>query len=112
MSESAPLDPERSEALARVVDSIWTTMLGMPIDPAPDGGPAPDGDSPRVRIELRGPWSGALELTCSESLARFIGSALFQQAPWKLDEASGLEAALELANMIGGNMRPVLGAGE
>lgn len=104
-------DVQRSEQLRSIVETIWITMLGIPIDCIEfSASPETKGDFV-ARIDIEGAWNGSLELACSEGLARFVGAALFQQDPWELDLESSAEAVLELANMIGGNVKALVGEG-
>ena len=101
----------RQEELQTVVETIWTTMLGIPINRVLGEEDVEESGDFLASISISGAWDGTLELSCSEGLARFVGAALFQCDPWDLDEDSSVEAVLELANMIGGNVKALVGEG-
>ncbi len=102
---------DRARDIQTIVETIWLTMLGIPIDRLPEtADQAMNGDC-LAHITINGNWEGSLELSCSMGLARFVGAALFQEDPWELDEESSLEAVLELTNMIGGNVKALVGEG-
>ena len=101
----------REEDLRSIVESIWAAMLGIPIEYlGPDPGRGLEGEY-SATIAISGNWEGALAVSCSEGLARFVGAALFQQDPWELEGDASMEAILELTNMIGGNVKALVGEG-
>lgn len=101
----------RAADLQTIVETIWATMLNIPIDRLPTTIEDGIDGAYSARVRISGTWDGTLVLVCSEGLARFVGAALFRMEPWDLDDESNLEAVLELANMIGGNVKALVGQG-
>ncbi len=66
------------------------------------------GDSYSAEVRLSGDWQGVLQVHVSQNLAREVaGTMLHRQHQW-LDETSVMDAMGEIANMIAGNLRPLV----
>lgn len=75
-------------------------------------GPAPrrKGHEERYQAEVRynGEWCGRVRIDLSPALARQLASAMQRLPQDDLNEALVMDAVGELANMIAGNLRPLL----
>jgi chemotaxis protein CheX len=95
------------EELRQVTEDVFTTMIG----PAPvlveNEAPAPESIAATVRIT--GAWSGAVTVCGSLKLARLAAGAMFGLPPDEAGDAEVRDAIGELGNMIGGNVKSLLG---
>jgi hypothetical protein len=66
--------------------------------------------SPRysAEIPLQGAWSGRLRLEVSPALAHELAGAMLHRRSGEVDKATAMDAIGELANMIAGNLRPLI----
>lgn len=91
----------------KVTQQVWSTVLGMKIEPAPTGGALTERFvSGKVRIS--GAWEGAVTVWCSTKLARAAASAMFMLAPAEASPEEVSDAVGELANMVGGNIKTLI----
>ena len=107
----AVLDKEayREDAI-RVVGDVFRTMLQLEVEPVEAPWP-PEDDLVNVTIHYAGAWKGALLLECTREQARlFTGRLLGIEPPEEFND-DVRDAVGELANMIAGNLKPVLPPG-
>ena len=107
----ALLDREayREDAI-RVVGDVFRTMLQLEVEPAEAPWP-PEDDLVNVTVHYAGAWKGALLLECTrEQACMFMGRLLGIEPPKELND-DVRDAVGELANMIAGNLKPVLPPG-
>ena len=88
----------------QVVEQVWEAVLGWEV--VETDAPTPAGLTGHVPIN--GDWQGAVVLRCDPELARRAAAAMFGRdaadvTPAEIDDALG-----ELANIVGGNLRPLL----
>ena len=94
--------------LATIVESSATMMLGLDI------GVLVDGDAPAsnfafgASVGFTGDWNGAVVVTCDDRLGREAAAAMFGNEPADVSGDEIADAVGELANMIGGNVKPLL----
>jgi|YNPNPStandDraft_1061719.scaffolds.fasta_scaffold29519_2 chemotaxis protein CheX len=103
------MEAYREDAI-RVVGDVFRTMLGIEIEPVQVVWP-PEEDLINVTVHYAGAWKGALLLECTREqaclfTARLLGGDLPEQMNDDVRDAVG-----ELANMIAGNLKPVLPPG-
>jgi CheY-specific phosphatase CheX len=90
-----------------IVVSVFEGAAGVELGGFGCGSPI-QGDSYSAEVRLSGNWQGTLQVHVSQSLAREVaGTMLHRQHQW-LDEASVMDAMGEIANMIAGNLRPLV----
>jgi chemotaxis protein CheX len=96
--------------LAQIVESVFAAMLG--IAAVECGTPwFPAGDRLTSAVHLAGDWNGAVLLECDRRQAcRFAGRFLSMDPSDTVDDVVR-DVLGELANMIGGNLKCVLGQG-
>ena len=96
--------------LAQIVQSVFETMLSLEVRECAEPW-FPSGDRLTSVLHLAGDWSGAVLLECDRSQAcRFTGRFLSNDPPDAVDDVVR-DVLGELANMIGGNLKCVLGRG-
>ena len=91
-----------------IAEEAWLALVGEEeyLLPLP-GGPADDAISSWV--EVVGPWTGTVVLTCSRATAEELSRCLLgEHAPPVLDEEDIQDGLGELANVVGGNVKGVL----
>jgi chemotaxis protein CheX len=90
---------------------VWSSMLGLALEGSDE--PVPIGSTGHRRwsgcIALSGEWRGAVTVSCIEPLARVVTGAMFGIEPAEATEAEIQDAIGELANIIGGQTKQVLG---
>lgn len=97
------------ETLRRSVETIWSTVLGLPVSPGQPIPAALSHDSLMSgSIQISGAWEGAVILDCTLPVARRAAALMFGV---EIDETTNdqLEDALgELTNIISGTFKSQL----
>lgn len=94
--------------LQSIAEEAWLAMVGDDefLVPLP-GGPLEDALSSWV--EVVGPWTGVVVLTCARDTAEQLARCLLKEhAPPVLDDEDVADALGELANVVGGNVKGLL----
>lgn len=101
------------DAIAQTVSSMWELLIGgtIAICDDPDGEVASDARALAGCIHVTGADGGVITIECPEILARACAAALFQVPVGALDLREAQDALAEMANIIGGNFKALLGAG-
>lgn len=103
------IETYREDAI-RVVQDVFRTMLGIEVEPVVVIWP-PEEDLINVAVHYAGAWKGALLLECTRTQAcAFTGRLLDMEPPEEIND-DVRDAVGELANMIAGNLKPVLPPG-
>lgn len=103
------IETYREDAI-RVVQDVFRTMLGIEVEPVVVVWP-PEEDLINVAVHYAGAWKGALLLECTQQQAcAFTGRLLGVDPPDEVND-DVRDAVGELANMIAGNLKPVLPPG-
>jgi chemotaxis protein CheX len=101
--------PLQETDLAEIVEGAATMMLGLDL-----GARSSDEKSERCAIgasvQFAGDWSGALVISCDSTLAHEAAAAMFGCDVDNIDPDELSDALGELANMIAGNVKPLLPA--
>jgi chemotaxis protein CheX len=96
--------------LAEVVESVVGAMLGIAID-----GCGADSPTPRqalgASVQITGPWDGAVVVACDTDFGRRVAAAMFGDDATSMSDEEIADAVGELANMIGGNVKALVGEG-
>lgn len=98
------------EDAVRVVRDIFGTMLGLEVEPVQVQWPPPE-DLINVTVHYAGAWKGALLLECTYPQAYVFTSRLMDIEEPEAMNDDVRDAMGELANMIAGNLKPVLPPG-
>jgi chemotaxis protein CheX len=98
-----------ADELAELVEEIWTSFLGDDIVVGLD-----DPDVPAERmvawVSISGEWTGHLQVLTTADGAGAIAASMFQMAPDDLSSAEVTDAFGEIANIVGGGVKGMLGA--
>ena len=92
-----------------IVDAVFGTMLA----PAPDSCTSawrhqPDRIS--ATVSMSGSWNGAVRVECAPAVAMELARRLMPIQPTEVDD-DVRDAMGEVANMIGGNLKPIVPRG-
>ncbi len=90
----------------QVVEQVWEAILGWQVDAGVGEGASSAGRTGQVPIS--GAWEGLVALTCDDELARQAAGVMFDCDPEVLTSTEIDDALGELANIVGGNLRPLL----
>ena len=102
---SSMLDEATVQAIA---DDVWTSLVGDGEVLVPLPVPAP-GTTVSAWVQITGPWSGAVVVTCDEATAEALTECLLRARPPAVIEPEDVADALgELANVLGGNVKAAL----
>lgn len=108
------LAPVTDDEVADITREVWSTFLGLDLEPLPEGlvdlgGPA-DGPAMVGVVGISGAWQGAVAVECGLDHARAAAEAMFAADPGTLSAEEVADAWGELANMVGGNVKSLLPA--
>jgi hypothetical protein len=96
------------DTVLEITEQAWTALVGEDevLVPVPAPLPAATRSS---WVEIVGPWTGTVVLTCGADTAVELTRALLREhAPAVLDAEDVDDALGELANVVGGNVKAVL----
>jgi chemotaxis protein CheX len=98
------------EDLLTIVQMIWATLLDLEIYPTQIQ-PPKAGDECTLAgcVQITGGWEGAIVLHCSEDFAGWVASIMYEMAEETVTSEQIQDTLGELANMIAGNIKPLLG---
>jgi hypothetical protein len=95
-------------AVHEIADQAWTALVGEEEFLLPLPAPLP-ADTLSAWVTIRGPWNGAVVVTCGRDTADELTRALLRGHAPAVLEAEDVEDALgEIANVVGGNVKAVL----
>lgn len=103
-SESSAVPQDTIQSIA---EQVLNDFLGLKMAPATDPGPEPPAGS---RIFITGAWDGSVSLRCTEALGRRVASGMFGVGPDRVSDEDVQDALGELANILGGNIKPLFPA--
>jgi chemotaxis protein CheX len=91
-----------------IADETWLALLGIDevLVPVPAGVPE---DAVSAWVQVTGPWTGAVVLTCGRATAEELSRTLLRgPADEPVDPEDVADAMGELANVVGGNIKALL----
>lgn len=107
------MDPESlllSRELTPRTLEVWTSMLGLELQPEAQAVETMAGHRRWSGcIALSGDWRGAVTVSCIDPLARIVTGAMFGMEPADASDAEIQDAIGEMANILGGQTKQVLG---
>ncbi|SNR71209.1 chemotaxis protein CheX [Blastococcus mobilis] len=96
------------ETVRSIAQEAWSALIGDDEFLVPLPGGPPD-DAVSSWVDVVGPWTGTVVLTCSRATAEELARCLLaEHAPPVLDAEDVHDALGELANVVGGNVKAVL----
>ncbi len=96
------------ETVVQIVESIFETMMEMNVCSV-EAPAFPVGQHLTSSVYLEGNWNGAVSLECDHQQACHFASKLLAMDPPETVDDDVRDALGELANMIGGNLKSMLG---
>jgi CheY-specific phosphatase CheX len=92
------------------VEFIWQSVVGVPLQRDTPHTPA-EGETAWVSsvVLLFGEWNGAIRVDCSWELARRVTAQMYEMDVDMVPNEVACDAVAELANMIAGAAKTVLG---
>ena len=111
-SELGQLSAVEPEQIVAIAQDVWSSFLGMDLEPDPLGTGAPPltGRTMTGCVHVTGEWRGSIFLECGAELARGAAEAMFGAEPGSLSHDEVSDALGELTNMVGGNIKSLLPA--
>ncbi|SNT02310.1 Chemotaxis phosphatase CheX [Geodermatophilus saharensis] len=104
----AVVDLLDGDTLLQIAEQAWLALVGEDEVLVPLPAPLP-ADTSSSWVEIVGPWTGAVVLTCGRDTAAELTRALLGEHAPAVLEAEDVDDALgELANVVGGNVKAVL----
>jgi CheY-specific phosphatase CheX len=102
--------PKKYADLPTAVESIWTSMVGVPLERATPHTPA-EGQNTWISsvVQFYGSWNGAIRIDCSWDLARQATAQMYGLDVNDIPGEVACDAVAEIANVIAGAVKPVLG---
>lgn len=102
------LDPSGIRAeTEQVLERICDELLDLPTVPEAQWQPAPDWVRGGL-VRIHGAWAGCVRVLCDDEMARALAAAMFRTSVETLVEADIDDAVRELANIVAGNIKPLL----
>lgn len=96
------------EAVVQIVASVFSTMMNVEVSAVRGAWPAGE-ERFTSSVYLEGDWNGAVLLNCNQEQAcAFAGNLLCMDPPEAVDD-DVRDVLGELANVIGGNLKSVMG---
>ncbi len=99
------------DEIVQIAESIWMSILSLPIEAKSGGRAAMEGVTGRTLtgcIHLTGDFEGAVTLFCTQSMASHVATIMFAAGPGELSPEEVQDALGELTNMTAGNIKPLL----
>ena len=109
-SDRAPsiLDLLDEAVVQEITEQAWSALVGEDEVLLPLPAPLPT-ETLSSWVEIVGPWTGSVALTCGRDTAAELTRALLgEHAPAVLEDEDVEDALGELANVVGGNVKAVL----
>jgi chemotaxis protein CheX len=95
-----------TDDIQKVAESVWSTMLGMELVATGAPSKLENEEFLTASVSIIGDWEGLTVLHCSVPLAKIAASTMLGSEDPQPDEIR--DALGELANMTGGNIKPLL----
>lgn len=94
------------EDLIALVEQTWQTLFADVVEESPDADESKWDISSRVAIH--GAWNGSAVVLLDQEAARQLAARMLDTAPDELSREEILDAAGEIANILGGNLKSML----
>lgn len=105
----SPVLPSSME-LGEIVEQVWSSFLDGEIVALPGEDATAARDQQMVAsVSISGEWTGHLMIVTGKDSAQLIAGSMFQMEPEEIATAEVADALGELANMIGGSVKGMIG---
>lgn len=100
----------KAEELIRVVQGIFSSMMGLNLEPCNGTKPAGQTGGRRVcaSVGISGDWNGAILLECHSKTACVLAGAMLGMEPYPEMDEDVKDALGEITNMVAGNFKKTL----
>lgn len=96
------------EEIRQITESVWTSTLGMPIEPRAAMKPSEIEHAMAACIQITGGWQAVVVLYCPARLVRRAAAAMFGMSDEAATPDDLQDVMCELVNIIGGNVKGML----
>jgi chemotaxis protein CheX len=96
------------EQLFELVESIWTSMLGLTVAQPTGVGIVRDTAGLTASVQITGAFTGVVLLLPTERFARRATTIMLAKPESELETVDVLDAVAELCNMVGGGVKSLL----
>lgn len=93
-----------------VTHEVCSTTLSMPIFDRELPSEIGRADEVAAEVEVAGGWNARISVVASKNLARKLAGRMFQQDAASIEDSDMEDSLCELANIIGGNLKGIVGA--
>jgi hypothetical protein len=100
-----------SECLGKVVQTVWSTQLGIELEADEPAGAKEDlkhAGPVVINARFHGGYAGTLTQSCSLRLSELAGEAAFAAVEGSLDPGDVRDTMTEIVNVISGNLKSFL----
>jgi chemotaxis protein CheX len=103
------LKPIADDQIRQSVEQLWSSILGLTIEPLPSLGPAlPQTGLLTGCIEISGIWQGSVMIDCGTSVARKAAAIMFGVESGQTSFDQVQDTLGELTNILGGQVKALL----
>jgi chemotaxis protein CheX len=104
------LTPEiTAERIAEIARDIWGSFLSLELVQLPDTDEPLGGETLTGIVHISGAWDGSVFVEATKAHAESAAEAMFAAEPGTLSREEVGDALGELTNMVGGNVKGLLG---
>ncbi|QOV88115.1 chemotaxis protein CheX [Humisphaera borealis] len=108
IAESTSTPEITSDQVEQLVAGVWDQTLRMPVATGDSGGSVAASERQMAAyVQISGAWDGTVALHCTHDLAAAAAASMFNVPLASVTSRDELDALGELANMIGGNLKPL-----
>jgi CheY-specific phosphatase CheX len=98
----------RAEEVIKLSNEIWSSMLGMELQPCERVDLAASGPALAASVEIIGDWRARVRLDCSARLARRAAARFMEADPAEVSPEEVRDALGELTNITAGSVKLLL----
>jgi chemotaxis protein CheX len=91
-----------------IVQSVWSTQLGLEIQDAEGPAPPGPGRNMTAAINISGDFHGGIRLECSRVIIQRAASVMFDLPTDQLTDDDERDVIGELANVVAGNIKALV----
>jgi CheY-specific phosphatase CheX len=100
------------EIIDGVINEIWKDFFGLDVTPNTAGAPKPlDGGAVTGYVDVSGDHNLTIVVVCENAALREAAAKFYFMEPADIDQEIMMDSFRELVNLIGGNIKNLLGGG-